>query len=81
MNIFKFEAMQKAVSHINRLGDTRDRVRASMEEAQQMFNSLKAINANNEKLTWALKQQKFWSSIGLLIWLVVSSCCLSLGLS
>lgn len=61
MNIFKFEAMQKAVSHINRLGDTRDRVRASMEEAQQMFNSLKAINANNEKLTWALKQQKFWT--------------------
>lgn len=61
MNPAQFVALQHAVSRISRLRDTRDRVKAYMAEAQQMFNSLRAVTNNKEKLAWALKQQKFWT--------------------
>lgn len=61
MNPARFEALQKAVSHISRLGDTRDRVKASMIEAQQMYHSMKAIGARSDKIEWTIRQQKLWT--------------------
>lgn len=61
MNPLRFEALQKSVSHISRLGDTKDRVRASMIEAQELHNTMKAIGAKKEKTEYTLKQQKFWT--------------------
>lgn len=61
MNPARFEALQKSVSNINRLYDTRERVKASMIEAQQMLNSMRAIGAREDKMEWVFQQQKLWT--------------------